>query len=457
MIRFIFLLCALFVAGCSGTTYQETATRAASPEQVTLPPMKSFSSPRPQAPGISNGNIARDFLDLHFALESGRVLPVFTRFETPITVRMTGHPTAQMGRDLDKLLARLRSEAGLQITRVPASANANITIQAVSQNDIRRALPQAACFVVPNVTSLAEYRREKRRAHTNWALLRDRQTLAIFLPSDSSPQEARDCLHEELAQAIGPLNDLYRLPDSVFNDDNVHTVLTGFDMLILRATYAPELRTGMTRQQVAAQLPTVLARLNPNGQGRTVARVSETPRAWIEAVETALGTGASDRARTEAATRALSIATQMKWTDHRRAFSHYMNGRILLGFNVVAAQEQFDIAHRYLSGDPRTRLHNAYVTTQTAAFALSQGNPDAALQQLDASLEAAAISENAALMSTLMMLKSEALYMTGRRQEALALRLDSLGWARYGFGTDWAVQAKMQEIASLRPRHNRGG
>jgi len=34
-----------------------------------------------------------------------------------------------------------------------------------------------------------------------------------------SPQEVRDCLHEELAQALGPLNDLYRLPDSVFNDD----------------------------------------------------------------------------------------------------------------------------------------------------------------------------------------------------------------------------------------------
>ena len=62
----------------------------------------------------------------------------------------------------------------------------------------------------------------------------------------------RDCLHEELAQALGPLNDLYHLPDSVFNDDNIHTVLTGFDMLILRAAYAPELRTGMTREQVEA-------------------------------------------------------------------------------------------------------------------------------------------------------------------------------------------------------------
>jgi hypothetical protein len=83
--------------------------------------------------------------------------------------------------------------------------------------------------------------------------------MAVFMPADVAPQEVRDCLHEEVAQAIGPLNDLYRLPDSVFNDDNFHTVLTGFDMLILRATYAPELRSGMTRAEVAAALPGILA------------------------------------------------------------------------------------------------------------------------------------------------------------------------------------------------------
>ena len=113
-----------------------------------------------------------------------------------------------------------------------------------------------------------------------------RATWRIFLPNDASPQEARDCLHEELAQAIGPLNDLYRLPDSVFNDDNVHTVLTGFDMLILRAYYAPELRSGMTRAQVAAKLPAILSRYNPAGDNLSPVHASETPRAWINAIQT---------------------------------------------------------------------------------------------------------------------------------------------------------------------------
>ena len=92
--------------------------------------------------------------------------------------------------------------------------------------------------------------------------------MAIIIPNDASPQEVRDCLHEELAQALGPLNDLYRLPNSVFNDDNVHTVLTNFDMLILRATYAPELASGMSRDAVAQRLPSIFARINPRGTAR---------------------------------------------------------------------------------------------------------------------------------------------------------------------------------------------
>ena len=38
----------------------------------------------------NNADIARDFLELSFKMESGRPLPVLTRFEGPITVRATG-------------------------------------------------------------------------------------------------------------------------------------------------------------------------------------------------------------------------------------------------------------------------------------------------------------------------------------------------------------------------------
>ncbi|MCF6232122.1 MAG: DUF2927 domain-containing protein [Rhodobacteraceae bacterium] len=443
------------LVACTGAPRDSTPTRAQI-SNSTLPPMKSFATPRPFAPIQSNGNIAADFLDLSFQLESGRALPVFTRFETPVTVRISGTPPPSLQPDLKRLLHRLQTEAGIDIRLTPFG-QANITIQAVSREEIRRVLPQAACFVVPNVTSLEQFRRERRRPSTNWALLRRRDKLAIFLPYDSSPQEVRDCLHEELAQALGPLNDLYRLQNSVFNDDNVHTVLTGFDMLILRTTYAPELQTGMTRAEVTARLPGILARLNPRGGSIAANTIFPTPRNWIQAVQTTLGPGATLEQRQIAANKAAQIALDQRWDGHRRAFSHYMLGRTLQGSDPGLAQRHFNSANSFLARKVGTGLHRAYVTTQTAAYAITRGDGASALRQIQPALDTAARAENAALLSTLMLLQVEALRLTGQHGAADKVRLDSLGWARYGFGADWAVKAKIQEISALNPLSLAGG
>ena len=65
-------------------------------------------------------------------------------------------------------------------------------------------------------------------------------------------------------------------------------------------------------------------------------------------------------------------------------------------------------------------------------------------------------AENAALLATLMLIKAEALENQGQAAQAQALRLDSLGWARYGFGAEKQVRARMSEIAALGNRGKRG-
>ena len=443
----------LLLGACMPVSQSEPATRAAFVDS-SLPAMKVFSMPRPQPVRSSNADLSRDFMELAMALESGRELEVFTRFEGPITVRLTGSVQPSVPSDLDRLLHRLRTEAGIDI-RSTAASDANITINAVSRADIQRFLPQAACFVVPNVSTLSEYRQARRSARVNWARITSRTRLAIFLPNDSSPQEARDCMHEELAQAIGPLNDLYRLPDSVFNDDNVHTVLTGYDMLILRAYYDPALRNGMSRSEVMGRIPGILARLNPEGEFLPARRAARTPRPWIDAIQTALGPGASPIARRAAATEALSIASAMGWEDHRRGFTHYAMGRILQSTDPEGARAQFLEADIYFARTPHAELHRAYVASQLAAYALTENNPEAAIHLTGGSIDLAARHENAALLSTLLMLRAEALDLAGRVSAGADVRLDSLGWARYGFGSDWSVRAKLREISSLNPL-NRG-
>ena len=441
----------LVLSGCVPSATADMPSRAQTATVgINLPAVKAFSAPRPTPSLRANTDIARDFLDLSFNLESGRSLQTLTRFEGPISVRVTGRPSSGLGSDLNRLLHRLRTEAQIDIRQNQAE-DANITIEAVSRKEIRAMLPQAACFVAPNVSSLAQYRLARRTSLLNWTSLQERKRLAIFLPNDASPQEVRDCLHEELAQALGPLNDLYRLPDSVFNDDNVHTVLTGFDMLILRAYYDPALQNGMTKPQVADRIGGILARVNPRGAQYAPRRLTRTPRSWINAIQRALGPGANQKERLRAANDAMQIAVAMGWSDHRRAFSHYALGRLNMSTDLKRAREHFAISARLYGNNPSTRLHSAYAASQLASFYIAAGDGNSALKQIGPHLDTAARYENAALMSTLMLQRAEALDLTGRSSEARTIRMDSLGWARYGFGPDWAVRAKLREISSMSP------
>lgn len=428
------------------------ASRAIAPPETALPAMRQFNDGKVARPTRSNSQIAADFLDLSFQLESGRSLPVFTRFEGPVTVRVEGAAPATLIPDLDRVIARMRNEAGLDIRRT-TSPDASITIATVPQAELQRLVPQAACFVSPRISSWSDYIATRRTATADWTTLTTRTKMAIFIPGNVSPQEIRDCLHEELAQALGPLNDLYRLPDSVFNDDNFNAVLTGFDMLMLRVTYAPELHSGMSRLEVAARLPAILARLNPAGRdGGGIAQGSDTPREWISAVETALGPRTPSTRRRQAAKTAVAIAAQQGWNDNRRAFSLYILGRLSIAAEPDLALASFLRSEQIYAERPETRIHAAHVAMQLAAYALSSGDAPSVLRIVDANIPVAMQAENAALLAQLLLMKAEALVLSGRASEATAVRQEALGWARYGFGTDAEVKARAAEIAGLAPR-----
>ncbi|MCU0800305.1 MAG: DUF2927 domain-containing protein, partial [Rhodobacteraceae bacterium] len=157
----------------------------------------------------SNAGIARDYLDLVFRMESGRPIPAFSRFEGPITVALAGNIPATAPEDLTRVLARFRAEAGIDVQATGGAAS--ITVEFLPRRTMQSVVPSAACFVVPRVSSWDEYRAARNTAALDWTTVETRDRVAIFVPSDTTPQEVRDCLHEELAQAMGPLNDLYRL------------------------------------------------------------------------------------------------------------------------------------------------------------------------------------------------------------------------------------------------------
>jgi hypothetical protein len=427
--------------------------RLAAPQTLrVMPPMHQFGVPRPLAPTQSNAQIAQDFLELSFEMESGREITQLSRFEGPVTISVAPGAPASVSGDLDRLIARLRQEARIDIRRTAhGQTPASITIETLPRAQMQRVVPQAACFVVPRVASWAEFRRNRNQRMMDWTTLQSRERVAVFIPNDVAPQEIRDCLHEEVAQALGPLNDLYRLPDSVFNDDNFNAVLTGFDMLILRAYYDPALRSGMTRAQVAAALPAILDKINPSAPQTGIATQPATPRAWVEAIETALGPGRPEAARLAAAARAVEIARRAGLGDARLAFSYFALGRLSLSRNPEQSVAAFMAARNIYTAIAPGGIHAAHIDMQLAAFALSTGRHDEALRLTGAAMPAAMQAENAALLSTLLMIRAEALEAMGRVAQAQQVRLDSVSWGRYGFGATDELGARLTEIAALAP------
>lgn len=455
--RAVLIPMALLLAGCMAAT---PTPRTASPDEVatrrvglpaSLPAMKAFPATRGTRPIRANSLIMGDFLDLSFQLESGRPLPVLSRFEGPISVTVAGRAPARMQADLDQLLGRLRQEAGINIRRKAGASSGQITIEMVPKRTLQRHVPHAACFVAPNVAGWDDYLRHRGSARTDWIQMRQRTQMTVVIPPDVSPQEMRDCLHEEIAQALGPVNDLYRLENSVFNDDNFHTVLTGFDMLILRIYYAPELHSGMSRAEARQRLPGILKRLNPTGGTGTPRVTPPTPPAWKRAIADALGPRKPFAQRKAAALRAVSIARQKGWQGNRLAFSLYALGQIHIQSDSQLAFAAFQEANALYRERAGTDVHAAHIGVQMAAYTLSAGQLDQAIAIVNRHLPAVRQAQNASLLATLLMIKAEALDRQGKTSDAARRRLDSLGWARYGFGSNAQVGARLREIAAIAP------
>ena len=435
---------AVALAACTGPAPQTPPSRAGA-VSAELPLDTPAPAPRPGE--LSNAALARDFRELSFALETGRALPVFTRFEGPVTVSFAGAVPANAPAELDRLTARLRTEAGIAIGTGLGGAN-RITLDFVPKRLLQAEVPGAACFVVPNVTDWNDYRARRRDRATDWTTQTVRRDATVFIPAEASPQELRDCLHEEVSQALGPLNDLYRLPDSIWNDDNFQAVLTRHDMLILRATYAPELHSGMTEAEVAARLPDMLARINPTGGPVTALPADPTPPRFAQAIETAFGTGSPAR-RKAAAARAVAIARAEGWNDSRTGFALFALGRLSLKDDPQAALSAFRAAGAIFRATPGAAVQAAHVDMQLAALALSSGRPAEARALSARAIPPARAAENAALTATLFMIRAEACAALGDSAGARAAWLDSQHWARYGFGSDAAVRARATEVAAL--------
>jgi len=451
LLRVLALLCLSVLVACSTPAQVEAPARKSEP--IAKPLTLNRFAPRPQPKGVarSNREIAQDFLDLTFALETGKTLDQLLKFDGTIEVMLYGTLRQNFRPELTNLISRLRREAGVPILETSRPGDAEIHVHAITKRDIRRIFPGAACFIVPGVSSWDEFRNRGRLGlETRWSALQRLSVISVFLPVDSAPQDIRDCLHEEIAQALGPANDLYRLADSIFNDDNFHSVLTPFDMLILRTLYSPEIRAGMTRNEVAAVLPGLLNRLNPKGRGTGSRPRTTQDGLWKATIEKALNSRKPPRSRRANATRAVALAREMQPTDHRLGMSLLALGRIDYKVNNGGASA---FAESYLLHNTRfgkTDIRTAHSAVHIAVTALREEDYDRALQLANDHIDTARKAENAVVLSSLLAIRSEALFAQRKIALARNARLESLAWARYAYGdADGKIAQSERQLAAL--------
>ncbi len=424
---------------------------AAPPDTAAITSVRFPPASLPLGVTQSNRELAEDFLDLTFALESGEQLEGILRYEGPIRVHMREAGLSAYRDDLEALLARLRREAGIDIASTRDPAAAQIRIEGVPSAEIAGIFPTAACFIVPGETDWRNFVRRRADSRMRWSDQDELRGAAIFLPLDTTPQDVRDCLNEEITQALGPANDLYRLPNTIWNDDNFHGMATSFDMLVLRALYQPELHSGMTRAEVGARLPAVLDRVNPRGRGLPVRKRAPESRAWGQAIEEALSRNTLRSRRMAAADEAVRLARAMQPPDHRLGVSLLTRGRLELRRDPAAAADQFAQAYRLFQRQLGTAdVRTAQAGVHVAALALGAGDQETAIRLADLHVPGAMAAQNAVLIAGFLSIKAQALYDLGELTEAQAVRIDSLRWARYGFGDgDGALAREQAQIAAL--------
>jgi hypothetical protein len=207
----------------------------------------------------------------------------------------------------------------------------------------------------------------------------------------------------------------------------------------------------MSREEVAAVLPKILYRVNP--KGRNLPRKPGQPesKAWAQAIEEALSRDAPRSERLEAASLATQIAAEMRPPDQRLGVSLLTLGRLSLRQDPAAAAKDFaqayDLFMRQLGPDD---VRTAQAGVHLAALAIGTGQYETAIALADRHAPVALQAQNAILLAGLLSIKAEAQAALGETEAAQATRLDSLRWARYGFGdTDGALAREQAQLAVL--------
>ena len=244
-------------------------TSPSQPFETTVRPIDSiYASAVPAGrTDYANESLAEVFTILTHDLEGGSSRPNLVRFERPVRVAMIGEGSNPYQVFLAELVRMLRTEAGIDIAIAPPE-KANLLVRFVPDLDFV-GFSNAQCIVVDGQPTWEALQQDDIADGVDpFGNIGSLDKATALIPGTMEPFKIRECILEELTQALGTANDLYALGDTIFNDDNAHTWPTRLDFLMLRVLYDPRLQTGLDRAETRTRAQAILNDLNPDGARR---------------------------------------------------------------------------------------------------------------------------------------------------------------------------------------------
>lgn len=250
----------------------DTVVTGSTPPPVTTAPPGAIASVMPTLPlheRYTDAELIDGFMKTVFGAEAtGRDPSAAERvkkFEGPVSVALYDLGRKPRRAELRAFLKRLdRSVRSLDIVFTQDGDKANLVVFVVDRADyswvIRETMPHDADtrFLESNDCSAVTSGRD------GYTLDR----AFVFLVGDEGPERFRHCMVEEIAQALGPVNDDPSLPHSIFNDHSQLNDFTAFDWFILNMLYDRRVKPGMTAAEVRDVLPAAISDCRKRAKAR---------------------------------------------------------------------------------------------------------------------------------------------------------------------------------------------
>lgn len=208
---------------------------------------------------FSDNQIIDGFFKIAFGAEfhvAGRVDRI-RKYDAPVRVFVENRAKPDRSAQVAAVVADIHAHINhLDIAMVEDRSSANVRVTLVRDRDLARTIRE---FYGRDRAKRIQRSLEPQclsgfQKDESFRILRSEVILVV----DAGEFIFYDCAYEEILQALGPINDDSSVPWTMFNDNVQKGFFDIYDQYLLNILYHPDVRPGMTRQEMRALIPEIM-------------------------------------------------------------------------------------------------------------------------------------------------------------------------------------------------------